>query len=95
MELEKNDTRHHAARRFARLAVSEIILYHQAEVQAGRAAKDLWKQLKPDIKLCVETYEKRVPKEVRDQYNYLYDEFVRQLAEGDPEKLGPDWPRPA
>jgi hypothetical protein len=72
--------------------VSEIILYHEAEVRAGREAKDLWSRLRGDIKLCLETYEKRVPKEVRDRYDYLSDEVVRQLAEGDPEKLGPGAP---
>jgi hypothetical protein len=91
-ELEKTDERHKAARRFARLAVSEIILYHEAAVREGRKAKDLWIRLNPDMKLCLETYQKRVPKEVRDQYDYLYDELVRQLAEGDPEKLGPGTP---
>jgi hypothetical protein len=91
-ELEKTDERHKAARRFARLAVSEIILYHEAAVREGRKAKDLWTRLNPDMKLCLETYQKRVPKEVRDQFDYLYDELVRQLAEGDPEKLGPGTP---
>jgi hypothetical protein len=93
-EIEKTDARHQAARKFARLAVSEIVLYRKAEVLEGRKAKDLWSSLKPDIKLCVTTYEHRVPKDVRDRFDYLYDEFVRQLAEGDPEKLGPNWPRP-
>ncbi|HKQ71441.1 MAG TPA: hypothetical protein VJT73_18985, partial [Polyangiaceae bacterium] len=91
-ELEKSDPRHQAARRFARLAVSEIVLYHEADVAAGRVAKDLWTRLSKDIKLCIESYEKRVPKEVRDQHDHLYDEFVRQLAESDPEKLGPHAP---
>jgi hypothetical protein len=91
-ELEANDERHRTARRFARVAVSEIILYHEADVRAGRKAKDLWTRLRPDLKLCLETYEKRIPKEVRDRFDYLYDEFVRQLAEGDPEKLGPGAP---
>ena len=91
-ELEKNDERHRAARRFARLAVSEIILYHEAAVREGRKAKDLWARLHPDMKLCMETYEKRVPKDVRDRFDYLRDEIVRQLAEGDPDKLGPGAP---
>jgi hypothetical protein len=92
--IEKTDARHQAARKFARLAVSEIVLYRKAEVLEGRKARDLWSSLKPDIKLCVTTYEQRVPKDVRDHFDYLYDEFVRQLAEGDPDKLGPNWPRP-
>jgi hypothetical protein len=91
-ELEKSDERHKAARRFARLAVSEIILYREADVRAGRVGRNLWMRLLPDIKLCLEAYEKRVPQEVRDRFDYLYDEVIRQLAEGDPGKLGPEAP---
>ena len=74
--------------------MSEIVLYHEPEVVLGRTAQDLWARLRVDIDLCVSTYEKRVPKEVRDQFDYLYDEFVRQLAQGDPTKLGPGAPSP-
>ena len=94
-ELEKNDPRHAAARRLARLSVSEIKLYHEAEVTAGRAAKDLWKRLGKDIGLATQTYESRVDKEVRERFDYLYDEILRQLGEGDPDKLGPDAPKKA
>lgn len=93
-ELEKNDPRHAAARRLARLSVSEIKLYHEDEVKAGREAKDLWKRMITDIGLATQTYEKRVDKEVRDRFDYLYDEILRQLAEGDVSKLGPDAPKP-
>jgi hypothetical protein len=93
-ELEKNDPRHAAARRLARLSVSEIKLYHEDEVKAGREAKDLWKRMSTDIGLATQTYEKRVDKEVRDRFDYLYDEILRQLAEGDVAKLGPDAPKP-
>jgi Meckel syndrome type 1 protein len=93
-ELEKNDPRHAAARRLARLSVSEIKLYHEDEVKAGREAKDLWKRLITDIGLATQTYEKRVDKEVRERFDYLYDEILRQLAEGDVAKLGADAPKP-
>ena len=92
-ELEKNDTRHFAARRLARVAVGEIKLYREAEVVAGRKAGNLWRRLSDDIALCIQTYEEKVPKDVRDRFDYLYDEIVRQLAEGDPQKLGPDAPK--
>jgi len=94
-ELEKSDPRHAAARRLARLSVSEIKLYHEDEVKAGREAKDLWKRLMTDIGLATQTYEKRVDKEVRERFDYLYDEILRQLAEGDAAKLGPDAPKKA
>ncbi|HVJ92616.1 MAG TPA: hypothetical protein VM580_22600, partial [Labilithrix sp.] len=93
-ELEKSDPRHAAARRLARLSVSEIKLYHEDEVKAGRAANDLWSRLTADIGLAMQTYEKRVDKDVRERFDYLYDEILRQLAEGDAAKLGPDAPKP-
>jgi hypothetical protein len=93
-ELEKSDPRHAAARRLARLSVSEIKLYHEDEVKAGREAKDLWKRLITDIGLATQTFEKRVDKEVRERFDYLYDEILRQLAEGDVAKLGADAPKP-
>jgi hypothetical protein len=92
-ELEKNDPRHAAARRLARLSVSEIKLYHEKEVTEGRANKDLWKRLQADIALATQTYDKRVDQEVRDRFDYLYDEILRQLGEGDAEKLGPEAPK--
>jgi hypothetical protein len=91
-ELEKTEPDHAKARRFARVAVSEIKLYHEQEVKDGRAAKDLWKRLNQDIMMSIQTYEKRVPQQVRDRFDYLYDELVRQLAEGKPELLGPEAP---
>jgi hypothetical protein len=74
--------------------VSEIKLYHEDEVKAGREAKDLWKRLVADIGLATQTYEKRVDKEVRERFDYLYDEILRQLAEGDASKLGAEAPAP-
>ncbi|MCL2725518.1 MAG: hypothetical protein FWD69_13885 [Polyangiaceae bacterium] len=91
-ELERNDPRHQSARRFARVAVGEIKLYHESDVADGRVAKDLWRRLRRDIDMCIQAYEKRVPADVRDRFDYLYDEIVRQLAEGDPSKLGADAP---
>ena len=47
-----------------------------------------------DIALCNQTYRQRVPEDVRERFDYLYDELLRQLAEGDAAKLGPDAPKP-
>jgi hypothetical protein len=67
-ELEKGDPRHAAARRLARLSVSEIKLYHEDEVKAGREAKDLWTRLQTDIGLARQTFDARVVQEVRDRF---------------------------
>ncbi len=74
--------------------MSEIKLYHEDEVKAGREAKDLWKRMQADISLATQTYDKRVDKAVRERFDYLYDEILRQLGEGDATKLGPDAPQP-
>jgi hypothetical protein len=42
--------------------------------------------------MSITTYEKRVSPEVRGRFDYLYDELVRQLAEGNKELLGPEAP---
>jgi hypothetical protein len=91
-DLEKGDPRHAAARRLARLSVSEIKHYHEADVKEGREKKDLYTRLGADISLAKQTFEKRVDQEVRDRFDYLYDEIVRQLAEGNEELLGPGAP---
>ena len=44
---------------------------------------------------CLEqNFEQRVPKEVREKFDYLYDEIVRQLCDNDEKKLGPKAPKP-
>jgi hypothetical protein len=93
-ELEANDPRHAAARRLARLTVSEIKLYREADVKAGREARDLWRRLGSDLTMALQMFEKRVDQEVRERFDYLYDEILRQLAQGDPSTLGSDAPRP-
>ena len=93
-ELEAEDPRHKKARRLARVLVSEIKLYNEAEVLEGRRQRDLYARLKEPIDRSVENYRQRVPNDVRDRYDYLYDELVRQLAEGDPAVLGPGAPSP-
>jgi hypothetical protein len=93
-ELEETDKRHKDARRLARLLVSEIKLYNESAVTQGRAKNDLYTRLKKDIDRSTDVYVQRVPEEVRTQFDYLHDELVRQLAEGDASRLGPDAPPP-
>lgn len=92
--LEEADRRHKDARRFARLLVSEIKLYNEAAVNEGRAKGDIYMRLKKDIDRSVESYNQRIPEEVRQQFDYLYDELVRQLADGEPGRLGQGAPQP-
>jgi hypothetical protein len=72
-----------AARRFARLLVSEIKLYHGDSVAAGRRDGDLAIRLGGEISRARALYEQRVPPHVRQRGPYFEDELVRTLANGD------------
>jgi hypothetical protein len=79
---------HEDAKRFARLLVSEIKLYNEAQVSAGRENKDLYERLKDDIERSRRMYLERVPEHIHSTTNYFYEELVRTLANGDPVLLG-------
>ncbi len=72
-----------AARRYARLLVSEIKLYHESDVLAGRRARDLASRLGGEISRARVLYDQRVPPHVRQRADYFHDELVRTLADGD------------
>jgi hypothetical protein len=76
-----------AARRYARLLVSEIKLYHEAEVVAGRRERDLGTRLGVEIARARALYEQRVPG-FRDRADHFHDELVHTLANGDASLLG-------
>jgi hypothetical protein len=80
--------KHDEARRFARLLVSEIKLYNEPKVDAGRRNKDLYERLKEDIDRSRQMYDERIAEDVRKTSNYFYDELVRILADGDAGVLG-------
>jgi hypothetical protein len=72
-----------SARRYARLIVSEIKLYHEAAVIAGRRERDLAARLAGEIARAQALYEQRVPAHLRDRTDYFHHELVRTLANGD------------
>lgn len=80
--------KHDEARRFARLLVSEIKLYNEPKVDAGRRNKDLYERLKEDIDRSRQMYDERITEDVRKTSNYFYDELVRILADNDAGVLG-------
>ncbi len=73
-----------AGRRYARLLVSEIKMYHEAAVIAGRRERDLATRLGGEIARARVLYEQRVPAGLRE----FDDELVRTLANGDRSLLG-------
>jgi hypothetical protein len=86
-ELNRGDE-DEAARRYARLLISEIKLYHEPEVMAGRRDRDVAVRLGGAIARARVLYEQRVPAEVRTATDHFHAELVRTLANGDPSLLG-------
>jgi hypothetical protein len=72
-----------AAQRYARLLVSEIKLYHEPSVMAGRREGDLAARLGGEIARARGLYEQRVPHVLRQRTDYFHVELVRTLADGD------------
>jgi hypothetical protein len=77
-----------SARRYARLLVSEIRMYHEPLVDAGRRSRDLRSRLGGEIDRARQLYEERVPQTVRDRSDYFEQELIRTLADGDRSLLG-------
>ncbi len=88
-DLPPDEARQHEdARRFARLLVSELLLYNEDTVVAGRRQRDIYQRLKPEIDRSREAYDRRVPDGIRARCDYFKEELVRTLAQGDPLALG-------
>jgi len=77
-----------SARRYARLLVSEIKLYHEAAVTEGRQGHNLMARLGTEIERARKLYEERVPSEIRNRVDLFGEELVHTLANGDPALLG-------
>ncbi len=72
-----------SAKRYARLLVSEIKLYNEGAVRAGREHRDLLQRLGPEIERARRLYEERVPSSVAGRASYFQQELVHTLAGGD------------
>lgn len=83
-----SDTTEQSARRYARLLVSEIKLYNEAAVHAGRQHRDLLRRLRPEIERARRLYEEKIPAAVGARAAYFQQELVQTLADGDPALLG-------
>ena len=79
---------HEEARRLARLLVSEIKLYNEEQIEEGKRLGNIYGQLKEDIDRCRQMYEERIDDQVRESSDYLREELLRSLADGDAEILG-------
>jgi hypothetical protein len=89
-----------AALRFARVKIAEIQLYHAAAVKAGRALRDLYGSLKPQIDDARAEFRKLFlghsskPDTASETTDYLHAEMLHALAHDDATLLGPNYPGP-
>lgn len=79
---------HEGAKRFARLLVQEIALYHPDEVERAKNEKNLLALLRDDIEKSREAYEQRFQKPSIKERDYFNKALVQYLANGDPSILG-------
>lgn len=77
-----------AAKRTARLLVSEIRLFHEPAVHEGRRERNLMARLSPEIEKARKAYNNQVPAGVRSQTDFFHQELIRTLAGGDATLLG-------
>ncbi len=77
-----------AARRTARLLVSEIRLFHEPAVHEGRREGNLMERLAPEIEKARTAYNAQVPAVVRSETDFFHQELIRTLAGGDATLLG-------
>ena len=77
-----------SAKRYARLLVSEIKLYNEAAIRAGRENRDLLHRLRSEIDRARKLYEERVPAGAGARDTFFHQELVQTLADGDAALLG-------
>ena len=80
--------RHEDARRYARLLVSEIKRYNEANVLAGLPDRSLHERIKGEIERCRSMYARRVPPEVGATLNFFDEALSELLGSGDADVRG-------
>ena len=79
--------------RLARLLVSEIKLYNEKKVSEGLQNNNLYDLLKKPIDQSFEHYRASLGDSSEQTVNYFHEELVKTLCDGDPAKLGPNFPQ--
>jgi len=74
---------HKSAKRLAKVLVSDIMLYHAEEVEIGRREGNIYKRLKDVIERSKETFRERVKPQVLEKIDYLYEELIKTVCDGD------------
>jgi hypothetical protein len=80
-----------AAKRLARLLVSEIKLYNEQKIVEARKNRNVYDVLKNTIDQSRRHYIERMAPATESMPDYFHQELVNLLCEGDPLKLGPNY----
>jgi len=83
-----------AALRFARVKIAEIQLYHASAVKSGRASRDLYGSLRPQIDDARAEFRKLFFENSGESNDFLHAEMLHALAHDDATLLGPNYPGP-
>jgi len=83
---------HLRARRFARVETARIRLDYPAEVESGRAQRNLYEALAGPIDAVRASFRATYFEPCPGMVDYLHLELVRTLAHDDPELLGENYP---
>jgi hypothetical protein len=83
---------HRKAHRFARVAVQDLLSYHNDKIAEGRRNRNLFALLRNDIEKTRENYQKRFGSTPARSFDYLHYEMVSKLAQNDPSALGDQYP---
>jgi hypothetical protein len=78
-----NEDEAQAARRYAKLLVSEIKLYNEGAVRVGQERRDLRTRLREEIDRARRLYEQRISTSLPGRETYFQQELVQTLADGD------------
>jgi hypothetical protein len=76
------------ARRFARLLMEELLLYYEADVEAGREAHDLTERLGDRIDEARRMFDQRYASVLEDHETVFRSAMIEVLAAGNAEALG-------
>ncbi len=83
---------HQKARRFASVKVAELRLYHAAKVREGREARNLYDLFREAIEHERATFRAEFMEKSPSMVDYLHEELVRTLAQGEPDRMGENYP---
>ncbi len=88
----EEDEYHRRARRFASVRVAELSLYQAAQVRDGRLAGNLYDLFREAIERARATFRTEFLEKSPSMADYLHEELVRTLAQGEPDRMGENYP---